>query len=77
MQRYFCNDLNNNEFILNNNDSYHIKTVMRMNINDLIEIVYNEKVYICHYSICNMLDCSGDSLESGCSERTRVWEMSK
>lgn len=47
MQRYFCNDLNNNEFILNNNDSYHIKTVMRMNIDDLIEVVYNEKVYVC------------------------------
>lgn len=46
MQRYFSNELNNNEFILSLDDSYHIKKVMRMNIGDLIEIVYNEKVYI-------------------------------
>ena len=47
MQRYFCNDLNSNEFTLNNDDSYHIKTVMRMHINDKIEVVNEEKVYIC------------------------------
>ena len=47
MQRYFCFKKDNNKFILSNNDSYHIKTVMRMNKNDLIEIVYNEELYIC------------------------------
>ena len=44
MQRYF---VDNNEFRLNHNDIHHIKTVMRMNVGDLIEVVYNEKLYIC------------------------------
>ena len=47
MQRYFCENKNDNKFILNNDDSYHIKTVMRMHKNDLIEIVYKEELYIC------------------------------
>jgi len=46
MQRYFVNSINDNKFKLSDDDSYHIAKVMRMNINDLIEIVYNEKVYI-------------------------------
>ena len=47
MQRYFCNLINNNEYLLSNDDSYHIKKVMRMNLGDKIEIVDNEKVFIC------------------------------
>ena len=47
MQRYFCNTINDNQFILSNDDSYHIKTVMRMQINDLIEVIYNKDLYIC------------------------------
>lgn len=47
MQRYFTDKLlNNNEFELSNLDSYHIKKVMRMNLSDKIEIVYDKKVYI-------------------------------
>ena len=46
MQRYFVDSINDNKFILTKDDSYHITKVMRMNINDLIEIVYKEKVYI-------------------------------
>ena len=46
MQRYFCFNKDNNKFTLSLDDTYHITKVMRMNINDLIEIVYNEKVYI-------------------------------
>ncbi len=46
MQRYFTNLKNNNKFTLSNNDTYHINTVMRMNINDKLEIVYNNEVYI-------------------------------
>lgn len=48
MQRYFSNNKNNNKFILNNDDVYHIKTVMRMNENDKIEVVYENSLYICH-----------------------------
>ena len=48
MQRYFSSNIKNNKFILNNDDLYHIKTVMRMKINDLIEVIYNNELYICH-----------------------------
>ena len=47
MQRYFVNNINNNIFILNKDDSYHIEKVMRMKLNDLIEIIFNKELYIC------------------------------
>ena len=47
MQRYFSNKLNNGVFSLSNEDSYHIIKVMRMNIGEKIEIIYNQKLYIC------------------------------
>ena len=47
MQRYFCNNKENNEYLLSNDDSYHIKKVMRMNIGDKIEIVDDKCTYIC------------------------------
>ena len=47
MQRYFCNEKENNEYLLSRDDSYHIKKVMRMNISDKIEIVDNKITYIC------------------------------
>jgi len=48
MQRYFSSKLDDNKFILNSDDIYHIKTVMRMNSSDLIEVVYENELYICH-----------------------------
>lgn len=53
MQRYFAKEKNNNTFILNDNDLYHISTVMRMKNNDLIEVVYDNKLYICQLNIEN------------------------
>ena len=47
MQRYFSKNLNDNKFELNSDDIYHITRVMRMKTDDLIEVVYNEEVYIC------------------------------
>lgn len=44
MQRYF---IKKKDFSLEDTDIRHIKKVMRMNINDLIEVVYNNKLYIC------------------------------
>lgn len=44
MQRYF---IKKKDFILEESDIYHIKKVMRMNIYDNIEVVYNSKLYIC------------------------------
>ena len=47
MQRYFVKKKENNTFLLEESDVRHIKKVMRMNINDNIEVVYNNKLYIC------------------------------
>lgn len=47
VQRYFCKEKIDNSFILSNNDIHHIKNVMRMKIKDKIEVVYQEKLYIC------------------------------
>ena len=47
MQRYFANSKKDNYLILNNSDIHHIKNVMRMSINDEIECVYENKLYIC------------------------------
>ena len=47
MQRYFCKEKQKNNFILSNDDYYHITKVMRMKTNDKIEIVYNKNVYEC------------------------------
>ncbi len=48
MQRYFAKDKINDTFVLYDTDIYHIKKVMRCNVNDKIEVVYQEKVYICN-----------------------------
>lgn len=48
MQRYFSKELYDNKFSLSKDDLYHIKTVMRMNPNDLVEVVYENNLYICH-----------------------------
>ena len=47
MQRYFSKTLNNNYFTLSEEDSYHIKTVMRMKETDKIEVIYENNGYIC------------------------------
>ena len=47
MQRYFSTIKEDNNYLLSNDDAYHIKKVMRMKINDKIEIVDNKKVYLC------------------------------
>ena len=47
MQRYFSNNKDNDTYILSNDDSYHIEKVMRMNMNDKIEIVCDKTLYIC------------------------------
>lgn len=44
MQRYF---IKNKDMLLEESDIRHIKKVMRMNINEKIEVVYNNKLHIC------------------------------
>ena len=53
MQRYFTDKKQDNTFILNENDLYHIKTVMRMNDFDQIEVVYEKEVYTCYIKYSN------------------------
>ncbi len=47
MQRYFAKQKIDNQLILNEEDIYHIKTVMRMDEHDKIQVVYGTKVYLC------------------------------
>ena len=46
MQRYFSSEKNDNYFTLSIDDTYHITKVMRYQIDTLVEIVYENKVYI-------------------------------
>ncbi len=58
MQRYFVNEKKDNIFILSNEDSHHVINVMRMKINDIVEIVYDEKLFICKIiSLNNPVEC--------------------
>lgn len=47
MQRYFAKSIENNKITLYDSDIHHIKKVMRMQKDDYIEVVYNEKIYTC------------------------------
>jgi 16S rRNA (uracil1498-N3)-methyltransferase len=58
MQRYFVKEKIDNNFILENSDIHHIKKVMRCKENDKIEIVYEEKVYLCNIDDINTLKLS-------------------
>ena len=58
MQRYFVSNKDNDIFTLSEEDSYHIITVMRMSLNDEIEIVYDSKLYIASItSMDNIVKC--------------------
>lgn len=46
MQRYFAKGKEDNLFILYNKDLHHIKNVMRMKDSDLVEIVYENSLYL-------------------------------
>ncbi len=51
MQRYFSEKKENNFLYLSSDDFYHIYKVMRMNVNDLIEVVYNGTLF--HTKLCD------------------------
>ena len=46
MQRYFVDIDSNSEFVFSKQDIFHISKVMRMKINDQVEVVNNNKVYL-------------------------------
>lgn len=56
MQRYFAIDKENNKLILKDADAYHIKTVMRMQENNEIEVIYNSKLYLCTITNINNIE---------------------
>lgn len=58
MQRYFVNKKEKNNLILSKEDVHHIKNVMRNKSGDLIEGIYEEKLYI-----CKIIDPSNQSVE--------------
>lgn len=45
MQRYFALKKIDNKIFITPDDEYHIKRVMRMKIDDIIEVVYDDKLY--------------------------------
>lgn len=51
MQRYFAKEKIDDEFILQEDDLYHIKTVMRMRSGEHVEVVYDSNVYLCSLDI--------------------------
>ena len=51
MQRYFAKERINNEFVLLDDDLYHIRKVMRMKTGENIEVVYDNEVYLCNLDI--------------------------
>lgn len=53
MQRYF---IKNKDMLLEESDIRHIKKVMRMNINDKIEVIYNNKLHICEITSLEPFD---------------------
>ena len=48
MQRYFAKEKINDKLILYDSDIHHIKNVMRGRINDKIEVVFDDIVYLCN-----------------------------
>lgn len=51
MQRYFAKACEEEKFLLNPDDYYHIATVMRMTSADKVEVVYDKQVYLCKLEV--------------------------
>ncbi|MGM9874161.1 MAG: RsmE family RNA methyltransferase [Bacilli bacterium] len=57
MQRYFAS-LNNNKIVLSTDDVHHLLNVMRMKVNEHIEVVINGVSYLCNIDSINPLNIS-------------------
>lgn len=62
MQRYFAKEIVNDNIVLEDSDIHHIKTVMRMKVNDKIEVIYDKKLYICSIEQIDNLTLKIDSV---------------
>ena len=58
MQRYFAKEKINDKLILYDSDIHHIKNVMRGRINDKIEVVFDNIVYLCNIDNMDPLSLS-------------------
>ena len=58
MQRYFAKEKINDKLILYDSDIHHIKNVMRGRINDKIEVVFDDIVYLCNIDNIDPLSLS-------------------
>lgn len=45
MQRYFTDKKQNDAFILTESDSYHVAKVMRMKVGEVVEVVYDSRLF--------------------------------
>lgn len=61
MQRYFAKEYKD-KLILEDSDVHHIKNVMRMKIGEFIEIVYDNKLYICKIDSLEPIELTIDSV---------------
>ena len=55
MQRYFVNEIRNDEVIFEKDQMHHIVNVMRMRPNDRITVVYNNEAYLAMVTSINPL----------------------
>lgn len=53
MQRYFVKYKEDNYLVLDDSDIHHIRDVMRNNIHDIIECIYEEELYLCEIEDIN------------------------
>ena len=61
MQRYFAKDYKD-KLILGDSDIHHIKNVMRMKIGESIEVVYDNKIYICKIDSVDPIELNIESV---------------
>lgn len=61
MQRYFAKEYKE-KIILEDSDIHHIKNVMRMKDNDKIEVVFDNKLYICNIDDIDSIKLSVDEI---------------
>lgn len=61
MQRYFAKDYKD-KLILEDSDVHHIKNVMRMKIGESVEVVYDNKLYICKIDSLDPIELNIESV---------------
>ena len=61
MQRYFAKDYKD-KLILGDSDIHHIKNVMRMKIGESIEVVYDNKLYVCKIDSIDPIELNIESI---------------